>query len=297
MMAFFQVEGPVQMERGKDPSVPIGMVSPDYFKTMGIPLLQGRTFTEQDVDGTPGVVIINESMARKFWPDENPIGKRIGALCEKEMCRTIVGVVGDVRHEGLTKDLRPEIYLPYLQIPLNSMAIVIRTSADPMNLVAAARSQIQAIDPDQPVSNIRTLEQHLADSVAQPRLLMSLLSAFAALALVLAAVGIYGVISYSVAQRTHEIGIRMALGAETGDVLRLVLGRSMALVIAGIAVGLGAAMALTKVLSNLLFSVSATDPVTFILVSALLALVALAASYIPARRATKVDPMVALRYE
>jgi putative ABC transport system permease protein len=236
-------------------------------------------------------------MARRFWPDESPIGRKIGFACEGDLCRTIVGVVGDVRQESLTEDSRPEIFVPYRQFPHGYMTLFVRADSNPASLTAAVRNHILAVDSGQPVSNVKTLEQHIADSVAQPRLTSMLLGIFAALALILAAVGVYGVISYSVAGRTREIGIRMALGAGRGDVFKLVISQGMGLASAGIAIGVAGAALLTRFMQSLLYGVSATDPVTFVALSVLLGSVALVACYVPARRATKVDPMVALRHE
>ncbi len=297
LIAFFSLESQEKLERGKDKPVPIGVVSKGYFDAMGVPLIAGRQFDDRDSEGTQQVVIINQAMARRFWPDESPIGKRIGFGCEADLCRTIVGVVGDIRQEGLAEDLRPEIYVPYRQFPLRSMTLVARAESNPLNLTAAIRSQVLAVDPGQPISNVKTLERQLSDSVAQPRLSMILLGTFAALALILAALGVYGVMSYTVAGRTREIGIRMALGASRVDVLKMVVSQGMALAITGIAAGLIGAFALTRFMESLLYEVTATDPITFIVVAVLLAGVALAACFVPARRATRVDPMVALRYE
>jgi putative ABC transport system permease protein len=276
-------------------------VNADYFRAMGIPLLSGRAFTDEDHDGPPAI-IINQTLARRFWPNENPIGKRIkqGGQQSPYPWRTIVGVAGDVRHSGFETDIMPEIFVPYLDMrkPLmNALFLVVRTNSEPMSLVAAVRAAVAALDPDQAVSSIRTLEERVALSVAERRFNMLLLGLFSAIALVLAAVGIYSVMAYSVTQRTHEIGIRMALGAQTRDVLKLVVGQGMVLALIGVVIGLGAALGLTRLMSSLLFEVSATDPLTFALTAALLAAVALLACYVPARRATKVDPMVALRYE
>ena len=283
---------------------------------MGIPLKRGRFFTERDSSGSPEVALINETMARRFWLNDDPIGKRIRIappdnLITPELLRTIlpgyviprptiVGVVKDVRHFSLSQQGQPEIYVPHLQAGVGvqrSMAIVVRTVSHPMSLVAAIQEQVKAIDKDQPVARITTMEQLLSDSILQPRFNMLLLTIFAVLAWLLAAMGIYGVISYVVTQRSHEIGIRMALGAQKSDVVRLVVGRGMFLVMIGVVIGLAASVALTRVLSSLLYGVSARDPMIFAGVSMLLAGVALLASYIPARRAAKVDPMVALRYE
>jgi predicted permease len=275
------------------------MVSPDYFKTLKIKLLQGRVFSEADGPDTPPVIIINETLARQYWPNEDPIGKRM-AVDERNgrpFWRKIIGVVGNVRHMGLDKGPRHEIYFPFPQFPVSFQTLVVRTDGDPRKLVAAIRNQVQAIDKDQPISNISTMEELLARSVSQPRFSLLLMGIFAGVALALAAVGIYGVMSYLVAQRTHEIGVRMALGAQVNDVFKLVVKQGMTLTLTGVLVGLIIAIGLTRLLRNLLFDVSATDPLTYIAIAALLILVALAACLVPARRATKVDPLVSLRCE
>jgi putative ABC transport system permease protein len=276
-------------------------VNSDYFRAMGIPLLGGRTFSDEDNDGPP-VVVINQTLARRFWPNENPIGKRLktGGQQSPYPWRTIVGVVGDVRQTGLETDVMPEIFVPYRDVRkalMNAMFLVVRAGARPTSLVAAVRAAVAELDPDQAVSSIRTLEERVALSVAERRFNMLLLGVFAALALVLAGVGIYSVMAYSVTERTHEIGVRMALGAQASDVLKLVVRQGMVLALIGVTIGLGAALALTRLMSSLLFEVSATDPATFVLMALLLAVVALLACWVPARRATRVDPMVALRYE
>jgi putative ABC transport system permease protein len=244
--------------------------------------------------------VISETMARRYWPNEDPIGKRLGTgrIQRPEDWTQVVGVVKDVRQFELTADAKPQMYLPYTQrgfFPTDDL--VVKTDVDPASLAAAVRNAVWEIDKDQPVSNIRTMEEILTDSIARQRFSMLLLAIFAGVALALAAVGIYGVMSYSVAQRTHEIGIRMALGAQTTAVLKLAVGYGLKLVAVGIVIGLIAAFALTRVMSTLLFGVTATDPATFTLISLLLICVAAIASYIPARRATKVDPIIALRYE
>jgi len=274
-------------------------VSPDYFKALKIQLLKGRVFNEGDGAETPPVLVINEAMARQYWPDEDPIGSRLAfnGRDNQPIWREIVGVVKDVRHTALDTESRPQIYFPFTQFPSSFMTLVARTDDDPLKLVAAMRGQVQAIDKDRPISNVHTMEELMARSLSQRRFNLLLLAIFAGVALLLAAVGIYGVMSYSVEQRTHEIGVRVALGARTGDVLRLLLGQGMKLVAAGVAIGLAAAFALTRLISNLLFGVRPTDPATFAAIAILLAGVALAACYVPARRATKVDPMVALRCE
>jgi putative ABC transport system permease protein len=285
------IEGHAPVER----VVSVSAVSSGYFRTMGIRLLKGRDFSEQDAEGRPSVVIINESFARLAFPNEEPVGKRIGGSVPPQL--TIVGVVSDVKNLDLDREIWPEMYWPYLQRPSPFMTLVIHSDSDPSNLAAAVRAQVLAVDKNQPVFDIQTMEQLLSASVAPRRFRMLLLGVFAGVALVLAAVGIYGVMAYSVGQRTHEIGVRMALGAMREDVLSLVLGQGLKLTAIGVAIGVVVAPALTRLLSSLLYDVKPTDPLTFIAVSLLLTAVALLASYIPARRATKVDPMVALRYE
>ncbi|MCI0489560.1 MAG: ABC transporter permease [Blastocatellia bacterium] len=297
LIAHFQFEGLPPPDRKKDPPIGVGAVSRDYFRAMAIPLIGGRYFTDSDSADAQQVAIINQALARRFYPNEDPLGKRISFGCKEGFCRTIVGVVGDIRQESLTADITPEIYLPALQNPIRGMTLVVRTASDPLSLAGAVRSQILAVDPGQPVSEIKTLDQHMADSVSQSRSMMFMFGAFAALALILAVLGIYGVMSYTVTQRTHEIGIRMALGARSGDVMRLIVGRGMAMALIGVGIGLAAAYFLTRLMESLLYGVTATDLVTFAVIPALLAGVAFVACYIPARRATRVDPMVALRYE
>jgi predicted permease len=274
-------------------------VSPGYFRTMGIPLQRGRWFSERDIQGAPDVMVINETMARQFWPHEDPIGKRLTILNSVGRPPTeVVGVAGDVRHAGVDREPGPEMYVPFFQTPrYSTMFVVLRTRSDPLSVVAAMRGQVQALDKDQPLEDIRTMQQLLSNSVATQRFYMLLAGSFGILSLVMAAVGVYGVISYSASQRVHEIGIRLALGAQRRDILKLVVGQGMVLAVTGVAIGLAAALALTRVISSQLFGVSATDPATFALISLMLLGVALGACFVPARRATKVDPMVALRYE
>ena len=295
-------EGFTPRKRSEVPDSQFRVVSPGYFQTMNISLLRGRDFSDADDGEGQPVVIISRWLARKYWPEEDPVGKRLRLLGEKgdDYWRTIVGVVGDVRHWGPSREVAPLLYVPHLQaadFALGSMTVLVRTAGDPTGMMGTIRSQVLAIDPQQPVFNIRTMDQFVSDSVAQPRFHFLLLGLFAVLALVLAAVGVYGVISYSVGQRTHEFGVRMALGAQRADILKLVVGQGMLLTLIGVAVGLAGAFALTRFLQSLLFGVAPTDPATFAAVAVLLGVVALLACYIPARRATKVDPMVALRYE
>jgi putative ABC transport system permease protein len=278
-------------------------ITPNYLETLGVPLLQGRFFTSADNEKSPAVVIINATMAHTFFPNENPLGKRLqlGALPEQDVpTMEIVGVVGDV-HSGLDTDPQAEMYLPYRQadllLPVFQLSVVMRTAGDPSLQTAALRSALAEIDPNQPLVKVRTMEENMATTVAQPRFRAWLIGILAILALVLAAVGVYGVMSYTVTQRTNEIGIRVTLGAQPQDVFRIIVGEGLRLALFGVGVGLVAALALTRLLQSFLFGVSAYDPFTFIGVSVLLTVVAAAASYFPARRATRVDPMIALRYE
>jgi putative ABC transport system permease protein len=281
---------------------------PHYFSTMGISLIAGRDFTDRDVMDAPGVVIINETLARRHWPGEDPVGKRITLMDPRRDPRwlTVTGVVRDVKQREWTGEPKNELYLPFQQArsyfegtqPFSSyMTMIVRTSIDPTMLAEAARNTVWSIDRNLPVSDIASLDQVVSDAVWQERFNLQLIGIFAALAMILAAVGIYGVLSFSVAQRTQEIGIRMAMGAQQSDVLKLVIGQGMALAAAGVAIGLLGAFALTRWLSSLLYGVSATDPLTFAGISLLFGAVALLASYIPARKATNVDPMIALRQE
>jgi putative ABC transport system permease protein len=278
------------------------LTNADYFAAMGMKLVKGRAFTRHDTGDAPGVVIINETLAARFFPGEDPIGRRLELSGAPKDLREIVGVVGDVRNYGVDADVKPEVYVPFLQSApaylsgvVSAMTIVVRSTVEPAALSAALREQVQALAKDQPVSEIRTMEWYLAESMAQRRFNMLLLGTFAGLALVLAAVGIYGVIAYTVTQRTHEMGIRIALGAKGGDILRLVFGNAMATTLTGIALGLGAAFALTRLLRSLLYQISPTDPVIFAAIPLLLLSVAVIATYLPARRAMKVNPITALR--
>jgi putative ABC transport system permease protein len=280
----------------ESPGTEVRPITPGYFNAMGIPLLKGRAFDERD-GANSRVVIINETLARKFFPGQDPIGQQLIVSWEPEVADEIIGIVGDIKETALEQEPNPAVYWPHPREPYPFMNYVIRSAIDPTTLSAAAAREIHALDPDQPVADVRTLDQVVAKSIARPRFNALLLAIFAGVALVLSSVGIYGVMNYSATQRTQEIGIRMALGAKPGDILRLVVGHGMKLTAAGIAIGVIASLALTRVMTNLLFGVTATDLPTFLGVSALLTAVALLANYIPARRATRVSPVVALRYE
>jgi predicted permease len=290
------IPGQESLSAGQRPEADYTTVTTDYFRTLQIPLLKGRQFTSQDSKDAPGVIIINDILARRCWPNEDPIGKRLTVGFEKDP-RQIIGVVGSIKQTTLDADVRPAMYMPYLQSPNNGVTVVVRTTGDPLALAAAVREQVRSLDKDVPVTHVRTMAEVFGTSVAQPRFSMLVVGLFAALALVLSAVGIYGVMAYSVSRRAHEIGVRMALGARASQVLKLVLKEGMTLALLGIGIGLFGAFALTRLMATLLFGVSTKDPFTFVSVATLLAVVAFVACYIPARRATKVDPLVALRYE
>ena len=295
----FAIEGRPTGAKEPTPDEELRTISPDYFRVIRTPLLRGRLFAESDNINAPGVVIINDALAKKYWPNENALGKRITFSDTRKPdpnWLTIVGIVRSIRHRGLDVDPQPEYYLPLAQDPERTMVLTVRSAQDPRSLTSAIRREIQSIDPDQPMANVRTLEAVTADSIAPRRMSMALLGAFAGIALLLAGVGIYGVISYLVVQRTHEIGVRMALGAQRRDVLRLVVGHALKLVGIGTAIGLVLAFFSTRTLSALLYSVGAFDATTFAFVTVALAAVALLASYIPALRATRADPMIALSH-
>ncbi|HEX8174893.1 MAG TPA: ABC transporter permease [Pyrinomonadaceae bacterium] len=294
----FSIEGRPEPPTGNTPDAEHRVVTPGYFDAMGIPLVRGSAITEQHNSNSPAVTVINETMARKYFPGEDPIGKRINlGNPEKSPWLTVIGIVRDVRQKALNEEPYPQMYVPYAQFPSRSMTLLARTSNEPSMLVPAIRSELSSMDKDQPLYNVRTMERVMSESIARQRFSMLLIAIFAGVGLVLASVGIYGVMSYTVAQRTHEIGVRMALGASAGDVLKMVVRQGMLLAVAGTGVGLVASFLLTRFISSLLFNVSASDPLTYLLLSLLLISVALLACLIPARRATRVDPMVALRYE
>jgi putative ABC transport system permease protein len=291
----FRVEG----EPGNAFNIASGAwVSPGYFRAMGIELLRGRAFTVADREGSSPVVVINEAMAQRFWPGQDPLGKRI-AWGGWDTWLSVAGVVADVKVASLEAEGRPAVYMSMFQVPYarRDVVLVARTAGDPGGLVPLVRREMGAVDPGLPLYDVQPLEQVVAESLAQRTFSLALLSAFAALALLLAVVGLYGVLAYAVTQRTREIGVRVALGAQSADVLRLVVGEGMRLVLAGLAAGLLGALAATYWMRSLLFGISAIDPLTYCGAAALLGLVALVACLVPARRATKIDPMAALRYE
>jgi putative ABC transport system permease protein len=281
--------------QGMEPEVMVNAIMPNYFETVGIPFFKGRLFGNQDQANTPTVVIINQTMAHRFWPNQDPLGKQI--KFQDGSAASIVGVVGDAKHYWLEEESKPQMYAAYSQEPGLFATVLIRTTVEPLSLTEPVRQAIWKVDADQPMWKIRTVEFLVNRSTADRKFLLALMGIFATLALVLTMIGLYGVISYLVNQRTQEIGIRMALGAQMRDILQLVLKQGMVLVLTGVALGLTAAWLLTRLMSRLLYQVSATDPLTFAAIALLLTVVALLACYIPARRATKVDPLVALRYE
>jgi putative ABC transport system permease protein len=295
----FRIEGRVVPQGQSSPHGDRWAATTDYFSAMRIPLIRGRFFDDRDTMGSQPVAIIDETMQRKYWPNEDPVGKRITFQGGQQnpIWREIVGIVGHVKHKGLEGESRVQYYIPHSQVQNANMSLVVRTSGDPASLTGAVRGAISGLDKDLPVFRVKTMEQYVIDSMAQRRFAMTLLGIFASVALALAAVGLYGVLSYSITQRSHEIGVRMALGAQVRDVLRLVVGQGMLLAMIGVALGSVAAFLLTRLMANLLFGVKAGDPLTFAAIALLLTLVALVACFVPARRATKVDPIVALRYE
>ena len=297
------IEGMALPKPGSFPHPDVHTVSPDYVRTLGMVLQRGRTFADADNETAPPVALVNEKLARQYWPNEDPVGKRFmwgrfdPASKDARKWVTVVGVVDDTKMYGLANPSRLEVYAPLRQQVNNDMDLVVKSRLDPSALTSEIRNVVAAVDKDQPIFAIATMNKIMSDDVAAPRLTLVLLGLFSAVAVMLAAIGIYGVISYSVAQRTHEIGVRMSLGAQPRDVLRMVLGQGGKIALVGIAIGIIAAFGLTRLMSGLLFSVSASDPGTFAAVAGLLVFVALVACYIPARRAMRVDPMVALRYE
>ena len=291
------VDGRPPLPPGEFQSAGFRAISPGYFETMRIPIVRGRGVTDQDREGAPNVVVVNETLAATIFPGEDPIGQRMTIGYDDLSCE-IVGIVGDVRFAGLDDTTpRAEMYTPYVQTPWPSLDIAVRTTGKPEAIAGAVRAAVQAVDPNLPIYDVHLMTERVADSLARQRLQAVLLGLFAAVALTLAALGIYSVLSYLVTQRTHEIGIRLAIGAQQRDVLGLVFREGFVLALVGLAIGLVGALALMRAMSSVLFGVSATDPVSYAVVAALLLVVAALASYVPARRATRVDPLVALKYE
>ncbi len=293
----FSVVGHPEPRPGEGPVCDVRVVANDYFTSMRVPLVMGRVFVENDPSENSHRVLVNEALARQYFPGENPLGRRLKISWGENVEDEIVGVVGDVRQATLDKDARPTIYWPYGRLPYPTMTLAVRTGGEPLSMASSIVRIVHQLDPNLAVADIRTVDEVVSDSLAQQRVIMLLLTIFAVAALALAAVGIYGVISYSVSQRTQEIGIRMALGAERAQVLWTIVGQALALAATGIAIGAAAAFLLTRLMTGLLFGVAPDDPVTFAAVAAVLAGVAAAASYVPGRRATRVDPVVALRAE
>ena len=299
LIVFTEIEGYTIRDREKETPVGVGLVSPEYFQTLRIPLLSGRNVDQRDGPQMQKVALVNQAFVQRFFPQGDALGKRVGFGCEQKerLCRTIVGVVGNIRQESLTDNVAAELYLPLAQMPMNGMTLFVRTSSDPLSLAAAVRGQVLAVDKDQPLYDVKTMARRVSDATAVSRSVTILFAAFALLALVLGSVGIYGIVSHAVTQRTHEIGVRMAVGAQMRDILRLILKHGIVLVVSGVAIGVAAALVLTRFLATLLFGITPTDTLTFVIVSLVFFLIAMFASLLPARRATKVDPLVALRYE
>jgi putative ABC transport system permease protein len=293
----YYLAGQPVTDPAKAPTAQLNVVSPGYFETLHIPRLAGRDFTMGDRAGTTPVVIVNEQLARRAWPNESPIGRPIRIGGDDAAWATVIGVVGNVKHFRLSEDPLDQAYIPYQQRPLIFTEVVIRATGDPAAIASAIRAAIWRVDRDQPVWRVRTMDRVLDEARGGPKLTVWLMSAFAALALVLAAIGVYGVMSYAVARRTQEVGIRIALGAPRHQVLVMVLRDGMRTTLLALIVGLTVAAAATRLLASQLFGVSTTDPLTFTVVPVLLAVVALLACYLPARRASRVDPIVALRAE
>jgi putative ABC transport system permease protein len=293
----FTIQGQPAPPKGSEPTAFYAEVSPDYLSTLSVPLRSGRFFTRFDKEDSALVVVINQTMARRYFGNEDPLGKRLTVIFDEPEVREIVGVIGDVLHSGLDTTARPEMFVPYWQSPTPQMTFVVKTTPDAAAMLPAVKSAIREVNANQTFSRTATMEQLVSESLKQRRFNLFLLVSFATIALLLAGIGVYGSINYSTRQRTHEIGLRMALGAQSRDVLRLIVGHGLALSLTGIAIGLIASFVLTRLMKGLLFGISATDPVTFVVISLLLTSIGLLASWVPARRATKVDPMVALRYE
>jgi putative ABC transport system permease protein len=286
-------EGEPEVELGRRPVVLIESISPDYPKAMGVPLIQGRAFVASDDATSAPVVMLNQAAVHRFWPNQNPIGRLVWV--GKMLASQVVGVLGDIKNDSLATASQPEVFLPYAQLASSTLYITLRTTVDPHTVVSALRAQIVAVNRGQPITDIQTMPERLETASAQTRSMMLLIGIFSATALILAVVGIYGVIAYSVAQRTQELGIRIALGASSADIFRLVIGNGLRLAAAGIAIGFAASFALTRLMVSLLFQTSASDPITFVGCAIAFAAVAVLASYLPARRAMRINPTDALR--
>jgi putative ABC transport system permease protein len=291
-----RIVGQAEPAPGQEPVTDVRVITRGYLEAMRIPLLSGRLFDESDKTDTTNRIVINETMARRHWPGQDPIGKRVRVSWDDREDE-IIGVVGDVRHAGLETEPRAMIYWPFARSPYGTMTLTVRTASEGLNPAPAIAAIVRSLDPQLVVAGVKTMDEVVADSVAQRRLTMLLLAMFAAAALLLAAIGIYGVIAYGVTQRVREIGIRMALGAQRGAVLAMIVRQALALAAAGIVIGGAGAVLLGRVMEGLLFQIRPSDPLTFAGVSGLLAAVALLASYIPGRRATRIDPVIALRSE
>jgi putative ABC transport system permease protein len=292
----FEIAGRPPVSPQDKPLANITLVTPDFFKMMQIPLVNGRTFAEQDTDKVSQVAIINQAMAKNFWPNESPLGARLTMTLEGgKIQREIVGVVGDVRSESLNDDPKPAIYVPYAQRSASPVYLAMRTKTNPLSLVSSIRKEVLAVDRDQPVYDVKSMNRVVWDSSAKQNFNMLLLTLLGALALVLAMIGVYGVVASSSTQRTHEVGIRMALGAKPSDILKLFLRQGLVLILAGLGLGLVVAFGLTRIMESLLYRINATDPGTFILVVLALIIIFFVAIFIPARRAAKLEPMIALR--
>ncbi|HKY42370.1 MAG TPA: FtsX-like permease family protein, partial [Pyrinomonadaceae bacterium] len=294
----FKILGRPEPPLGQEPGCDVRVADAGYFQTMGVPLLRGRNFSDAEHREAKRVILINEALAREHFPNEDPIGRRLDvAMFENPTPAEIVGVVGNVRYDSLIDESPPAVYFPHPDLAYPFMSLVIRTDGDPTALAPSVQREIRAVDPNQPVSDVRTMNQVMSEWVSRSRFNTLLLGLFAALATLLSAVGIFGVMNYSVALRTREIGLRLAVGAQPRQVLLLILKQGLLLTIVGVGLGLAAAFALTRLLSGLLFGVTAVDPMTFMMISFLLVIVSLLACYLPARRAMRIDPLSALRYE
>jgi len=289
-------EGQPNVPLAQRPFIDIEAISPQWLRTMRVPLRAGREFTAVDNAQAPKVVIVNESFARQFWPNQNPIGKHV-IVGRGTQAAEVVGVAADVKNRGLALDPQPQVYIAFPQLPWSNMNLLVRTAVAPLSLLSALRAQIASVDPDQPITNIETVDGLMESSLTQPRFTMLLLGIFSVTALMLAVIGIYGVLAYSVAQRRHELGIRLALGATPANIMTLIVGGGMSLAFWGVFIGIAGALVVGRLMRSLVFGVGVTDVVTFVAVPALLACIAFLASYVPARRASRIDPSISLRCE